>query len=63
MMQSANIREISLQPFCIFMILGLKLQNIKMDFMSLRKVVKELVTQVVFSSILPVGDADPRRRR
>jgi len=40
-----------------------KLKNIKKNFTSLQKVLKESEAQVIFSSVLPVGNWDPGRRR
>ena len=40
-----------------------KLRNMKRCFMSLGKMLKGLGVQVVFSSVLPVGDWVPRRRQ
>ncbi|XP_009577091.1 PREDICTED: cAMP-specific 3',5'-cyclic phosphodiesterase 4D-like [Fulmarus glacialis] len=39
------------------------LRNIKRDFMSLGTMLKRLGAQVVFSSMLPVGEAGSRKRR
>ena len=40
-----------------------RLQNIKRDFISLGKMLKGSEAQVVFSSVLSVGDWNPRRRQ
>ena len=56
------------QPFLFFHVgtteaATRRLQNIKRDFMFLGKMLKGSGAQVVFSSVLSVGDWDPRRRR